>query len=146
MMMRTRSLRIDAWPAHVLRLALALSLLLLAACGGGYSSPSGSMAGMNQGMPVIMTQPADQASSVGGMATFTVAATVQNTGYGTGGLSYQWYQVAPSQTAGAKISAATMSSYTTAPVMSTDTGSKFYVTVTNAYGMATSRSALLTVM
>jgi hypothetical protein len=143
--MNTFSFQVDARQARVLRLTLALSLLLLAACGGGYGGGGGgsgmSGAGMMQNMPVIMTQPASQTMAAGSMATFSVKATGA-TGYA---LSYQWYKQPMNGTAAA-IASATMTSYTTTAVTTADSGSKFFVTVSNSYGTATSSSAVLTVM
>jgi len=83
--------------------------------------------------PTITVQPADRTVAVGRTARFTVAAT------GTKTLTYQWRRN------GNDISGATSPSYTTPPTTADDSGSLFSVVVTNPYGMATSRNALLTV-
>jgi Immunoglobulin domain/Immunoglobulin I-set domain len=106
-------------------LAATFALLIMTACGGGWG-------GITQ-PPVITTQPANQTVTVGQTATFTVTAT------GTGPLTYQWYDN------GTAISGATSSSYTTPAAASTDSGSVFTVTVTNAGGTVTSTPATLTV-
>jgi hypothetical protein len=106
-------------------LAATFALLIMTACGGGWG-------GITQ-PPVITTQPASQTVNVGQTATFTVTAT------GTGPLTYQWYDN------GTAISGATSSSYTTPAAASTDSGSVFTVTVTNAGGTVTSTPATLTV-
>jgi hypothetical protein len=119
-----------------IRTSLALTALLLAACGGGSSSnpfsgtsttPPGSTA------PTITTQPGSQSVTVGQTATFSVIGT------GTAPLSYQW------QTNGTAITGATASSYTTAATTLADNGSTFKVTVSNAVGTITSAAATLTV-
>jgi Immunoglobulin domain/Immunoglobulin I-set domain len=112
--------------ARVFRvLPATFALLIMTACGGGWG-------GISQ-PPVITNQPASQTVTVGQTATFTVTAT------GTGTLTYQWYDN------GTAISGATSSSYTTPAAASTDSGSIFTVTVTNAGGTVTSAPATLTV-
>jgi hypothetical protein len=106
-------------------LAATFALLIMTACGGGWG-------GITQ-PPVITGQPASQTVNVGQTATFTVTAT------GAGSLTYQWYDN------GTAISGATSSSYTTPAAASTDSGSIFTVTVTNAGGTVTSTPATLTV-
>jgi hypothetical protein len=83
--------------------------------------------------PVITTQPANQTVTLGHMATFSVAAT------GTAPLSYQWSKN------GNPIAGATAASYTTPATTATDNGATFSVLVTNAFGNASSNSAVLTV-
>jgi len=83
--------------------------------------------------PAIGTQPANLTVTVGQTATFTVAA------FGTPPLNYQW------QKGGVNISGATSASYTTPPTISSDSGSQFDVTVSNASGIVTSAAAILTV-
>lgn len=83
--------------------------------------------------PVITTQPANKAVTLGAAATFTVAAS------GTGPLTYQWSRN------GSSISGATSASYTTPATVATDTGASITVKVTNGYGNVTSFAAILTV-
>ncbi|MBI4913102.1 MAG: M4 family metallopeptidase [Acidobacteria bacterium] len=83
--------------------------------------------------PSITTQPASQSVVVGSTATFTVAAS------GTAPFTYQWYKGA------AAIAGATAATYTTPATTLADSGSTFYVTVTNSLGSATSNTATLTV-
>ena len=83
--------------------------------------------------PQINMQPADQLAAFGYSATFTVGAD------GDEPLHYQWKKN------GVPIPGATGSSYTTAPTNLHDNGASFRCTITNAFGSATSRSALLTV-
>jgi hypothetical protein len=83
--------------------------------------------------PAIGTQPANQAVTVGQTATFTVIA------FGTAPLNYQW------QKGGVNILGANSASYTTPPTLSSDGGSQFEVTVSNASGSITSAAATLTV-
>ena len=112
-----------------IRTSLALTALLLAACGGGGSS--GNQPGSTA--PTITTQPGSQSVAVGQTATFSVI------GAGTAPLSYQW------QTNGTAITGATASSYTTAATTLADNGITFKVTVSNAVGTITSAAATLTV-
>ena len=83
--------------------------------------------------PTITSQPADQTIAAGQGATFSVVAA------GSGPLTYQWSRN------GAPIAGASSDTYTTAPQTSADSGTMYSVTVTNAQGVATSRSATLTV-
>ena len=78
-------------------------------------------------------QPADQVVLEARRATFSVTAS------GSPPLTYQWYQN------GAAIPGATANSYTTPLLATTDSGSTFYVEVSNPFSLATSRTALLTV-
>jgi hypothetical protein len=107
-------------------LVATLALLLMTACGGGWNGYSGQP-------PTITKQPVNQTVNVGQTATFSVTAT------GTGTLTYQWFDN------GTAIAGATSSSYTTPAAASTDSGSVFTVTVTNASGTVTSSPATLTV-
>jgi hypothetical protein len=119
-----------------IRTSLALTALLLAACGGGSSSnPSSGTSTTQPGStaPTITTQPGSQSVTVGQTATFSVIGT------GTAPLSYQW------QTNGTAITGATASSYTTAATTLADNGSTFKVTVSNSVGTITSAAATLTV-
>jgi len=119
-----------------IRTSLALTALLLAACGGGSSSnPSSGTSTTQPGStaPTITTQPGSQSVTVGQTATFSVI------GAGTAPLSYQW------QTNKTAITGATASSYTTAATTLADNGSTFNVTVSNSVGTITSAAATLTV-
>jgi hypothetical protein len=119
-----------------IRTSLALTALLLAACGGGSpgNSPSGGSTTPPQtSAPAITTEPGSQNVTVGHAATFSVVAT------GTTPLSYQW------QRNGTAITGATASSYTTAATTLADNGATFKVTVTNSSGAVTSAVATLTV-
>jgi len=81
--------------------------------------------------PAITTQPNSASVSVGQTATFSVAAS------GTAPLWYQWYKN------GAAIGSASGSSYRTPATVAGDSGSTFYVVVSNAAGSVTSAGALL---
>ena len=83
--------------------------------------------------PSITQQPANQTVTVGHTATFTVVAT------GTAPLSYQW------QKGTTAIAGANAASYTTPPTTSGDSGSQFWVVVSNSVGNATSNKAALMV-
>jgi hypothetical protein len=97
-------------------------------------------------VPVITTQPADQATVAGGSATFVASAT------GSAPLTYQWYFTpANGQTPQAlsnisgKISGAQSASLTVVNVQSADTGD-YVCVVTNDVGDATSNPAQLTIV
>ncbi|MEO5718900.1 MAG: immunoglobulin domain-containing protein [Chthoniobacterales bacterium] len=81
----------------------------------------------------MTTQPKDAKVAVGQTAQFRVVAA------GGPPLRYQWTKN------GTNISGANKANYTTPPVALSDNGSLFVVTVTNAAGSVTSRSAKLTV-
>jgi hypothetical protein len=106
--------------------ALLLVSALTSACGSGGSST-------NALAPTIVTQPADQKTTVGLTATFTVNAA------GTSPLQYQWSKN------GTAISGASGASYTTPTATPADNDENFTVVVTNAIGSATSNPAYLTV-
>jgi 6-phosphogluconolactonase (cycloisomerase 2 family) len=99
--------------------------LLLAACGGSTSGPTG---------PTISAQPADQSVVMGASASFSVTAT------GSGTLSYQWSRN------GTAIPGATAATYATAATVLADSGATFSCTVSNGtLPDATSAPATLTV-
>lgn len=83
--------------------------------------------------PVIATQPASAAVSVGQTARFSVAAT------GLGSLSYQWARN------GVAIAGANGASYTTAATTAADNGAVFTVAVGDVFGTVTSTAATLSV-
>ncbi|MFZ0771741.1 MAG: hypothetical protein WCA49_04120 [Candidatus Sulfotelmatobacter sp.] len=83
--------------------------------------------------PTIVTQPANQKTTVGLTATFTVNAA------GTGPLQYQWSKN------GTAVPGASGASYTTPAAAPADNGANFTVIVTNAISSATSNPASLTV-
>jgi hypothetical protein len=105
------------------------ALLLLAAV----TSACGSGGGSTNAAPTIVTQPANQKTTVGLTATFTVTAA------GTGPLQYQWSKN------GTAIAGASSASYTTPSATPADNGANFTVLVTNAVGSATSNPASLTI-
>jgi hypothetical protein len=107
-------------------LAIAIGLLTIAGCGGGWQ-------GARSLLPEITVQPVSQTASVGQTATFTVAAT------SSAPVSYQWNK------GGAPISGATSSSYTTPSTTTADNGSTFTATVSNVVGSVTTAPATLTV-
>jgi hypothetical protein len=117
-----------------IRSSLALTALLLGACGGGSSGNSGGSTTPPQtAPPAITTEPSSQSVTVGQTATFSVVAT------GTAPLSYQWTRN------GTAIAGATASSYTTAATALADNDAAFEVTVSNAGGTITSAAATLKV-
>lgn len=83
--------------------------------------------------PLVIQQPQDQLSAIGGTATFSVSVA------GTQPLSYQW------QREGADIGGATLQSYSLSSVQPSDNGARFRVVATNAHGTAISNEAMLTV-
>ena len=107
-------------------LTATFALLVMTACGGGWGGITGQA-------PVITSQPTNLTVNPGQPATFTVTAT------GAATLTYQWYKN------GTAISGATSNSYTNPAAVSTDSGSVYTVTVTNADGTVTSTPATLTV-
>ncbi len=98
--------------------------------GGTVVSNSATLT-VNLAAPVITTQPASQAVTVGGGVTFNVSAS------GTA-LGYQWKK------AGTPIAGATSTSFNIASTALTDAGS-YTVTVTNTGGSVTSNAAILTI-
>ncbi len=106
--------------------ALLLVAALTSACGSGGGST-------NAVAPTIVTQPANQKTTVGLTATFTVNAA------GTGPLQYQWSKN------GTAVPGASGASYTTPAAAPADNGANFTVIVTNAISSATSNPASLTV-
>jgi hypothetical protein len=84
-------------------------------------------------VPVITTQPANQAVSLGQPATFNVTAT------GLGTLTYQWSEN------GTPIAGATSSSYTTPATTAANNGAVFSVAVGDVFGTTTSSAATLAV-
>jgi hypothetical protein len=87
-----------------------------------------------QSAPVITFQPASVVATLGGSASFTVAAT------GSGPISYQW------QRNGANIPAAIEPTLTISPVTVADNGAQFRAVVSNNEGSTASASATLTVI
>lgn len=83
--------------------------------------------------PTISVHPAGVSISAGQAASFTVTAN------GTGPLTYQWRRN------NVDISGATASAYSLATTTSSDSGARFRVLVSNAYGSALSNEAVLSV-
>lgn len=83
--------------------------------------------------PVITANPAPQTASEGSSVTFSVVADGKN-------INYQWIRDSK------YIKGANSSSYTMKSVSLDDDGAQFAVQVTNDVGVATSKSALLTVI
>ncbi len=99
-----------------------------------YGSASSALATLTVHVaPSITTSPTNKTVTAPGPVTFAVVAA------GDAPLSYQWRRN------GADIPGATSTSFTLNPTDVTDTGAKFDVVVTNAYGSATSALANLTV-
>jgi acid phosphatase len=118
-------------------IALIMSAQLVAACFGGEDSSNASSTPVTStpaaSAPTLMTQPANVTVTDGQPATFTAVAS------GSAPLSYQWSKN------GSVIAGAAASSYSTTPTTSSDNGSVFSVSVSNAAGTATSDKAVLTV-
>jgi len=83
--------------------------------------------------PTITTQPASAVIPLDSSTMLLVSAT------GTGSLSYQW------SLNGSAISGANSATLTTAALQLSDSGDKFSVTVSNAYGSVTSGIATITI-
>jgi hypothetical protein len=86
---------------------------------------------------LITKQPVNVFVNAGASATFSVTAT------STLALTYQWYEAAPGSSTFAAIPGATSASYTQASTATTDSGSVFYVVVSNGTSTVTSNSASL---
>src|SRR5579884_1046582 len=108
---------------------LVAAIFRFSACGGSYSSGT---AGMTSA-PSITVQPMNQTVAAGQTATFSVTAS------GSAPLAYQW------QMNDADISGANSASYTTPVTAAANSGERFRVKISNAYGSVTSTEATLTV-
>ena len=107
-------------------------LVALSACHhGGYSTAASATPQPSSTAPSITTQPSGQTATVGGTATFTVAAA------GATPLTYQWSK------GGVPIAGATSATYTTSAVAATDDGAMYSVRVSNSAGKVTSVAAKL---
>jgi hypothetical protein len=116
--------------AHGFWMMALSALLTLSGChdsDGGSAAPPAAVA------PTISAQPLDQTVTAGAAVNFSVTAA------GTAPLTYQWRRDAVA------ISGATSSSYALASTVTSDSGAKFSVVVTNAAGSITSAAATLTV-
>ena len=91
---------------------------------------------LTQTAPSITTQPGNQTLTVGATATLSVVVT------GSPPVSYQWYVGASGDTS-SPVTEATNSVFTTAQLYSS---ASFWVSIQNAYGVAKSVSALVTVV
>lgn len=78
-------------------------------------------------LPVINTQPADTAGSVGGAATFTVGASASD----GGSLSYQWQRSTNTGASWSNIMSATGASYTVSGLTLANNGYQYRCTVKN---------------
>jgi hypothetical protein len=86
------------------------------------------------GPPIISAAPTSGSVNPGGTLTFTVEPT------GSSPFTYQWLKN------GVAIPGATSQSYTTPALTLDDNGASYQVTVTNAFGSATSAAAIATVI
>jgi hypothetical protein len=118
-------------------------LLILSICLTGCGDTSNT----TRTIFAITTQPIDQTVSEGQTATFSVAATVSSS---AANLTYQWYK--GNLNSSIAISGATGSSYTTPATTTADSGTQYYVIVTqtditapNSVSTMTSNIATLTV-
>lgn len=109
------------------------ALYLYALCGKYAARAKNIINAIAGGVPLIITQPANQSVVVGNSATFTVAVTSASP------VTYQWFLN------GVAIPGATSSFYTFTNAQLTDSGDGFYVQVTNAVGSVSSNVATLTV-
>lgn len=100
------------------------------------TSASGQITVLAATVPVGITQqPVSIRAVTNTVATFTVVAT----GYP---INYQWYQVSGGVTN--LISGATNAAYSTTPVQESDTGTGYFVVVSNQNNTVTSTKAILT--
>jgi hypothetical protein len=114
--------------SSALSAVLLIVVFAMVGCGSGGSSP------MPSGQaPTISAQPASAVIPLDSSATLSVSAA------GTGPLSYQW------SLNGSAISGANSATLTTAALQLSDSGDKFSVTISNAYGSATSGIATITI-
>lgn len=112
------------------RLFLSFTVSLLGACGGGGGDPPAPIV---VPVPVITSQPANQAVTAGQPVTFSVG--VQD----ATGVSYQWMRT------GSDIPGAAAASYSLPLTQVGDSGSTWSVRVGNAGGSVTSSAATLAV-
>jgi hypothetical protein len=101
--------------------------------GGSITSANATLTVNTNSASTIATQPVSQTVMSGSTATFTVVAG------GNGPFTYQWYKN------GVAIAGAANATYTTPTLTTADSGSVFYVIVTNTGGSVTSANATLTV-
>jgi hypothetical protein len=102
-------------------------------------SVNSSVAAVQVGTTSILSNPASITLTATQTGLFSVS------GQGLGSISYQWYQIPSGSSAGAAITGATSSNYTTPPVDTTYNGDQYYATVTDSCGTLTSTNATLTV-
>jgi hypothetical protein len=92
----------------------------------GYGQAVSQPATLAVGSGILITQqPVTQYVDAGATATYQVTATSVLP------LTYQWYEAAPGSATFTAITGATSASYTTDPTATTDSGSVFYVVVSN---------------
>ena len=96
------------------------------------------MSRLRRRSPGITQQPQDKTITAGQTASFTVVAAGPN-------LTYQWQSMAPGAGVFSPITGAVSSSFTTAAMALTDSGTQFQCVVSNNLGPVFSRAALLTV-
>jgi parallel beta-helix repeat protein len=119
-----------AWPgAWALAIVIALCIPGCGGSSGGAAPPSPPLLTA----PVLTGQPAAATATVGGTASFSVAAS------GSAPLAYQW------QKNGTPIPGATAASYTTPALALADSGATYGVVVSNGAGTVNSELARLTV-
>lgn len=103
-------------------------------CGAGLLDAGAALASAAAvAAPIIVAAPQSQRVIEGQSATFTVSAA------GAPTLMYQWRRN------GSDIAGATGATYTTPPLTSADTGTRYSVVVTNGLGAATTADAIVTV-
>jgi hypothetical protein len=119
-----------AWPdAWALAILIAICIPGCGGSSGGAAPPSPPVLTA----PVLTGQPAAASATVGGTASFSVAAS------GSAPLAYQW------QKNGTPIPGATAASYTTPALALADSGATYGVVVSNGAGAVNSELARLTV-
>jgi hypothetical protein len=125
----------------LIRLLLAFAILALAACGGGASNATPTIASLQPASPTIVSQPTGVTVSAGSAATFSVVAA------GSAPLSYQWQlSVNNGKTWSLAPGSDSSASYSTQATTVSDNANLYRVQVSNTVGDVTSNASLLTVI
>ena len=129
----------DGWQAGGLAIPTNATLRLLGWIPGGYGGNSAGLVEAFVGAPWFSRQPSSRTNQPGTTASFSVTAV------GSEPMRYQWYRDGVALGDGGNISGSTNAALTVSQVRAADAG-QYTVVVTNAYGTATSSTAMLTVL